>query len=136
MRDALNATGRPIFYSICNWGEEDTWMWGNVTGNSFRTRNDIKMPWEAMKLNFFVNQEHPESQHIGAWNDPDMLEVGNGPMTRVEEHTHFALWALAKAPLILGNDLTDMTRETLDILTNEHLIKLNQDSAGKQGVCV
>ena len=81
MRDALNKTGRPIFYSICNWGEEEVWKWGNTTGNSWRTTGDIRPEWESIENIFYVNDKHPESAGPGGWNDPDMLEIGNGGLT-------------------------------------------------------
>lgn len=80
-----------------------------------------------MKSNFLKNAEHPEVAGPGGWNDPDMLEVGNGGMTNVEYITHFSLWALAKAPLILGNDLSNMSIDTLSIITNKEVIEINQD---------
>jgi alpha-galactosidase len=78
MRDALNQTGRPIFYSICNWGYEDTYKWGSSVGNSWRTTMDIKDVWLSVEYNFRINADHPEVAGIGAWNDPDMLEIGVG----------------------------------------------------------
>jgi alpha-galactosidase len=125
MRDALNATGKPIFYSICNWGFGEVWEWGNATGNSWRTTSDINDSWESIVSNFRINAEHPDSAGPGGWNDPDMLEVGNGNLTLDEEKTHFALWAFVKAPLIIGNDLLNMTNDTLNVLSNEALIRLN-----------
>jgi alpha-galactosidase len=131
MRDALLATGRPIFYSICNWGEEETWKWAPTTGNSWRTTQDIFDGWSSIEYNFKKSQEHFEVSGPGGWNDPDMLEVGNGGMTIEEEKTHFALWALAKAPLIIGCDLTTVRPESLKILKNSNLIAVNQDPAAK-----
>lgn len=130
MRDALNKTGRPIFYSICNWGLEDTWEWGPETGNSWRTTVDIKDIWPSIVHNFINNAEHPEIAGPGAWNDPDMLEIGNGWLTYEQEKTHFALWAAVKAPLILGCDLDKITNQTLEIITNTELIAINQDPLG------
>jgi alpha-galactosidase len=113
MRDALLATGRPIFYSICSWGEERVGEWGNMTGNSWRTTIDITPYWEDVRLNFKLNNHWAESAGPGGWNDPDMLEVGvtkNGKsLTTVESATHFALWAIVKAPLILGVDLNNIS---------------------------
>lgn len=85
MRDALNSTGRDIFYSICSWGTENVWEWGNTTGNSWRTTGDIRPTFESMKGNFMQNALHPLSAGPGSWNDPDMLEIGNGGMTFIEE---------------------------------------------------
>lgn len=125
MRDALNMTGRPIFYSICNWGEDDITLWGNVTGNSWRTTGDISDYFEAVMYNFYWNAEDPQSAGPGGWNDPDMLEIGNGGLTEVEEKTHFALWAIVKAPLIIGCDLNKISSSSLAILTNKRLININ-----------
>ncbi len=125
MRDALNATGRPIFYSLCQWGEEESWRWAPETANSWRTTQDIFDGWASIEYNFRENQMHFERSGPGGWNDPDMLEVGNGGLTHDEEKTHFAMWALAKAPLIMGCDLTAVSQESLDILTNTDLIAVN-----------
>ena len=106
MRDALAATGRDIFYSLCNWGEEDSWRWAPSIGNSWRTTFDIFDDFASVEYNFKESQKHFERSGPGAWNDPDMLEIGNGGLTHEEEKTHFALWAMAKAPLIIGCDLS------------------------------
>ena len=136
MRKALDEAGRPIFFSICNWGLEDVWEWGNATGNSWRTAGDITPVWPSVKYNFETNQLHPEVAGPGGWNDPDMLEVGNGGLSQAEEKSHFALWCFAKAPLIIGCDLNTIKQESLDIITNKNLINVNQDEFGKQAVCV
>ena len=85
MRDALNATGRPILYSLCSWGTDDVWEWGNATGNSWRTNGDISTNFASIKANYLVNSLHAESAGPGNWNDPDMLEVGNGELTLIED---------------------------------------------------
>jgi len=133
MRDALNKTGRPIFYSICNWGEENTATWAAEVGNSWRTTGDIVDNWFSFLwiLDSQVGLENYSKQ--GAWNDPDMLEVGNGKMSASEYQAHFALWALLKAPLLIGTDLNTMSPEILSILGNEEIIAINQDKLGKQG---
>lgn len=136
MRDALLATGRPIFYSICNWGEEHTYQWAPATGNSWRTTQDIFDGWASIEYNFKESQKHFERSGPGGWNDPDMLEVGNGGMTLDEEKTHFALWALAKSPLIIGCDLTTVAPESLAILKNKNIIDVNQDPNSKQATCM
>lgn len=139
MRDALNATGRPIFYSICSWGAARVALWGNATGNSWRTTPDIKNLWLSVWETIALNNLHPESAGPGNWNDPDMLEVGvtvNRGLSLVEEKSHFAMWAFAKAPLIIGADLSKIASDSLAILKNEQLIKLNQDSLGNQARCV
>lgn len=125
MRDALNATGRPIFYSICNWGMEDTQNWGPETGNSWRTTMDIKDIWLQVKNIFYENSLVREVSGPGGWNDPDMLEIGNGGLGHFEEKTHFALWSISKAPLIIGCDLTKVKNESLAIMTNEEIIAVN-----------
>jgi alpha-galactosidase len=136
MRNALSNASRPIFFSICNWGLEDVTEWGPGTGNSWRTAGDITPTWGSVKYNFEMNQLHPEVAGPGAWNDPDMLEVGNHGLTHEEERTHFALWSIVKAPLIIGCDLNTVTDESLAILKNKNLIAVNQDPLGKQAVCV
>lgn len=135
MRDALNKTGRPVFYSICNWGYENTVRWAPEIGNSWRTTDDIKGIWASIEYNFRVNALHPEIAGPGAWNDPDMLEVGNNFLTLEQEKTHFALWCIVKAPLILGCDLDKISKESFAIITNEELIAVNQDMLGMQGKC-
>jgi alpha-galactosidase len=135
MRDALNKTGRPIFYSICNWGNEGTVEWGPATGNSWRTTQDIKAIWPSIQYNFRVNAFHPEIAGPGAWNDPDMLEIGNNWLTVEQEKTHFALWSIVKAPLILGCDLDKISPASLEIISNKELIDINQDSLGVQASC-
>ena len=136
MRDALAATGRPIFYSGCNWGEEESWRWGPDVFNSWRTTQDIWDDWSSVEYNFLESQRHFERSGPGAWNDPDMLEVGNGGLTIEEEKSHFAMWALAKAPLIIGCDITAARQESLDILMNEDLIAVNQDPNSTQATCM
>ena len=129
MRDALNKTtsetGRPIFYSICNWGEEDTISWAADVGNSWRTTQDIFDGWSSLEFNFHSNAHGRGSAGPGGWNDPDMLEVGNGGLTLEEEKSHFALWAMSKAPLIIGCDLTTVSPESLAVLKNTEIIAIN-----------
>ena len=136
MRDALNATGRPIFYSLCSWGTDDVAEWGKLTGNSWRTTGDINSTWRSIRSNFLKSQQSWMMAGPGHWNDPDMLEVGVGHLTFDEEVTHFALWAFAKAPLIIGADLTKAAQHSLDIMKNTELIAINQDSFGEQAHCV
>ena len=133
MGDALNATGRPMFYSICEWGVDDPATWAPVMGNSWRTTGDIKDTWESMITCIDQNNLWADYAGPGAWNDPDMLEIGNGGMTAAEYRTHFALWAISKAPLLIGCDVTRMTEETRTLLTNKEVIALNQDPLGVQG---
>ena len=135
MRDALNATGRPIFFSLCQWGEEESWKWAPAIGNSWRTTQDIAPRWNSIVGNFFKSQQHAERSQPGAWLDPDMLEVGNGKLTLDECKSHFAMWCFVKAPLLLGNDLTKMTSEILAVVSNVNLIGINQDPGTKQATC-
>ena len=141
IRNALNATGRPIVLSICEWGTAKPWLWGkSVGGNLWRTTGDISDKWETKEkdslgmLNILDLQNGIESYAgPGHWNDPDMLEVGNGGMTTEEYRAHFSLWAILAAPLIAGNDLRDMKPEIHDILTNKEVIAVNQDPLGSEG---
>jgi len=133
-RNALATCGRPIVFSICNWGRNQPWKWGPATGNLWRTTGDIEDKWASvLKILDNPSQQHPESAGPGAWNDPDMLEVGNGKMGDVEYRAHFSLWAIMAAPLIAGNDLRTMSQATKDILMNSEVIAVDQDAAGKQG---
>eukprot|EP01121_Diplochlamys_sp_Union-15-3_P006182 TRINITY_DN16690_c0_g1_i1.p1 TRINITY_DN16690_c0_g1~~TRINITY_DN16690_c0_g1_i1.p1 ORF type:complete len:533 (-),score=115.43 TRINITY_DN16690_c0_g1_i1:83-1558(-) len=133
MRDALNKTGRPIFYSLCEWGEDNPATWAPNVGNSWRTTGDISDSWDSMISRIDTNDQWAKYAGPGGWNDPDMLEVGNGGMTYDEYVTHFSLWCLAKAPLLIGCDVTKMSNETLSILTNPEVIAINQDKLGVQG---
>jgi alpha-galactosidase len=134
MRDALQSTGRPILYSLCQYGDDAVWRWGvKVGGNSWRTTGDINDHYSRMEEIGFGQAGLARFAGPGHWNDPDMLEVGNGGMTAEEYRTHMSLWAILAAPLLAGNDLTTMTPETLAILTNRDVIAVDQDPAGKQG---
>ena len=135
MRDAILKSGRDIFYSICNWGLEDTTEWGPKTGNSWRTTVDISDFWLSVERNFKLNDAHWNVSGPGGWNDPDMLEVGNGGLSYEQEKSHFALWAAAKSPLIIGCDLDKISNESFAIITNEELIAINQDPQGVQASC-
>ena len=133
MRDALLKQERPIFYSICEWGEEEFPLWGKDVGNSWRTTQDIVDNWKSMIGIIDINNEFYQYAGPGGWNDPDMLEVGNGGMTTEEYRSHYSLWAISKAPLLIGCDITNMTTETWELLTNEEVIAINQDKLGEQG---
>ncbi|CAF1045853.1 unnamed protein product [Adineta ricciae] len=133
MRDALNASGRPIFFSMCEWGVDKPALWAAKVGNSWRTTGDISDRWESMLGNIDINNEFADFAGPGGWNDPDMLEVGNGGMTDAEYVTHFSLWAISKAPLLIGCDVTKMSAATLSTLTNPEVIAVNQDPLGVQG---
>ncbi|MFI6184136.1 lectin [Nonomuraea sp. NPDC051191] len=133
MRDALAATGRPILYSLCNWGQDSVWTWGMPVGNSWRTTGDIQANWGSV-MGILDSQAGLEAYSgPGGWNDPDMLEVGNAGLTATESRAHFSLWALLNAPLVAGNDLRSMSAETRTILTNGEVIAVDQDWGGRQG---
>src|SRR5229473_99684 len=133
LRDALAQSGRLMVFSICNWGVKTPWRWGPTTGNLWRTTGDINDTYERMSLIGFGQNGLEKFAGPGHWNDPDMLEVGNGGMKRDEYRTHMALWALLAAPLLAGNDLRSMTAETKEMLTNRDVLAVDQDSKGVQG---
>ena len=133
MREALNSTNRSIFYSICNWGVENVSSWGKDVGNSWRTTGDIIDNWITMLRIIDENDQLYNNSGPGGWNDPDMLEVGNGGMTLTEYKTHFSLWVISKAPLLIGCDITNMSADIKNILTNKEVIEINQDQLGEQG---
>jgi alpha-galactosidase len=144
MSDALRATGRPILFSLCEWGNSKPWLWGKGVGQSWRTTGDIYASFDQV-------QNHPGYKDYGVlpildmqeglrkyagpghWNDPDMLEVGNG-MSVNEDRAHFTMWCMLAAPLITGNDLRHMNPETLKILTDRDIISLNQDPLGVEAL--
>ena len=134
MGDALLAAGRPIVYSLCQYGRADVWKWGpEVGGNLWRTTGDIRDAWDSMsRIGFGQNDLAPWAEP-GHWNDPDMLEIGNGGMHDAEHQTHMSLWSILAAPLLAGNDLRTMPPSILAILTNREVIAIDQDKAGKQG---
>ncbi|KAL1825081.1 hypothetical protein ACET3Z_011859 [Daucus carota] len=133
MSKALLNSGRSIFYSLCEWGQEDPATWAPALGNSWRTTGDISDNWDSMTSRADQNDRWASYAGPGGWNDPDMLEVGNGGMTAAEYRSHFSIWALAKAPLLIGCDLTAMDNNTLEILSNKEVIDVNQDKLGTQG---
>ncbi len=134
---ALRATGRPIVYSLCQYGWLDVGEWGGAAGgNLWRTTGDIRDQWQSM-ANIGFNQNGREKfAGPGRWNDPDMLEIGNGGMTDTEYRTHMSLWCMLAAPLLAGNDLRSMSKETIEILTNREVIAIDQDKLGAQGLRV
>jgi len=134
--NALRSSGRAMVYSVTNWGQNNVWDWGPGVGNLWRTTGDISDSWTSMLSNFDPNATHASSAGPGGWNDPDMLEVGNGGMSTAEDQAHFSLWAISAAPLILGNDMASMSAATRDILTNAEVIAVDQDSLGVQGIKV
>jgi len=133
MRDALNATGRSILFSLCEWGNEDPATWAPAVGNSWRTTGDIGDNWNSMIGNLVSSDRWWNYSGPSHWNDPDMLEVGNAGMTTAEYQAHFSLWCLVKSPLLIGCDITKMSTDTLNILTNAEVIALSQDDLGVQG---
>jgi len=147
MRAALDASGRAIVLSICEWGTAKPWLWGkDVGGNLWRTTGDISDRWAGQNkwpdgsccsngMLAIVDQQVGLQSYAGPghWNDPDMLEVGNGGMSDSEYRAHFSLWAMLAAPLIAGNDLRDMRPEIHDILTNKEVIAVDQDPLGREG---
>jgi alpha-galactosidase len=134
MHDALVATGRPIVFSLCQYGWFHTWEWGpEVGGNLWRTTDDINDHYSRMAAIGFSQAGLAKFAGPGHWNDPDMLEVGNGGMTEDEYRTHMTLWVILAAPLLAGNDLSKMSPETLALLTNKEVIAVDQDALGKQG---
>lgn len=135
MGDALQATGRPIVFSLCEYGMGDVQTWGSeVGGNLWRTTGDIRDSWDSMIDN--IEKQVPTAPYAGPghWNDPDMLEIGNGHMTDTEYRTHMSLWALTAAPLLAGNDIRNMSDATKTILLNKDVIAVDQDPLGKQAV--
>ncbi|MFB0515015.1 MAG: glycoside hydrolase family 27 protein [Candidatus Neomarinimicrobiota bacterium] len=141
MRDALQKAGRPIVFSICEWGTNKPWLWAKDIGHLWRTTGDIQDCWDCVRdwggmgwTKILDLQAGLESYAgPGHWNDPDMLEVGNGGMSITEYRAHFSLWCLLAAPLMAGNDLRDMSAEIVEILTNKEVIAVNQDPLGRQG---
>ncbi|GGB76452.1 hypothetical protein GCM10007424_15570 [Flavobacterium suaedae] len=144
MSNALKKAGRPIVFSLCEWGDNDPWEWAEPVGNMWRISGDIypcfdcehKHPenWSSWGFMKIIDMRKGIRKYSGPdhWNDFDMLEVGNG-MTVAEDRSHFAMWCMVASPLIAGNDFREMTDETLEILTNKDMIAINQDKLGIQG---
>ncbi|TVY23919.1 putative alpha-galactosidase B [Lachnellula hyalina] len=128
MRDALLAQNRTILYSLCEWGQADVITWGNATGNSWRVTGDITPDWPRIAQ--ILNENSFQLNYVDFWghNDPDMLEIGNGDLTLEENRSHFAFWAAAKSPLIIGTALDLLPADLLDILKNEYLLAFSQDA--------
>lgn len=134
MHQALVDTGRPIVFSMCQYGEAKVWEWGpRVGGNMWRTSGDISDTYASISANGFGEAGLAAFAGPGRWNDPDFLEVGNGKLTPDESRTNFSLWAILAAPLMAGNDLANMTPETRSILLNKEVIAIDQDALGKAG---
>lgn len=140
MADALRSTGRDIVFSMCEWGNNQPWLWAEKIGNLWRTTGDITDKWQGKYghswgvLNI-LDMNEPLWPHAGPghWNDPDMLEVGNPGLDAVQSRSHFSLWAMMAAPLIAGHDVAKMTPEIRNILLNEEVIAVDQDRLGVQG---
>ena len=149
MRDAIHAAGRPMVFSLCEWGTAKPWEWAGEVGHLWRTTGDIydsydgRKTWEngwkrILDLQYsLVEGSGPDGlakyAGPGHWNDPDMLEVGNRGLTLAESRAHFSFWCILAAPLIAGNDVRHMSEDTRRILTNKDVIALDQDPLGKEG---
>lgn len=145
MRDALFEAGRPIVFSLCEWGLSKPWEWASQVGHLWRSTGDIRNNWDipdakegkcwagGVLINLDMQQGLEKYAGPGHWNDPDMLQVGNGGLTENEARSHFSLWCMLAAPLIAGNDLTQMDPVSKDILINKDMIAIDQDKLGKQG---
>lgn len=148
MRDALYSAGHPIVFSICEWGDNQPWEWAQDIGHLWRTSGDIincwncehkhlvgtENEWSSWGILKILDMRHNIRQYAGPghWNDMDMMEVGNG-MSKLEDQSHFTMWAMLASPLIAGNDLRSMSKQTLAILTNKDVVAINQDILGIQG---
>ena len=139
MAKALRESGRDIVLSICEWGTSHPERWGPTVGHLWRTTGDIYDAWQGHRdwssgMTDILDLQVDAWRHSGPnrWNDPDMLEVGNGGMTTTEYESHFSLWAMLAAPLIAGNDLSAMNADTLRILANRDVIAVDQDALGQQ----
>ena len=143
MSEALKSAGRPIVYSICEWGDNEPWKWAKDVGHLWRVTGDIINCWdcEVGHGTWFssgiwkiinMRKDIRKAAGPGHWNDYDMMEVGNG-MTDSEDRSHFAMWSMLASPLIMGNDLRSATKETIKTLTNKEVIAVNQDALGIQG---
>ncbi|MET0461738.1 MAG: glycoside hydrolase family 27 protein [Chitinophagaceae bacterium] len=141
---ALKKAGRPMVLSICEWGTDAPWKWAQTVGHLWRTTGDIYNcfdcikdhgTWKAWGVMQILDKQDGLRQYAGPghWNDPDMLEIGNGQLTPAEDRAHFSMWAMLAAPLIAGNDLRSMDKQTIDVLTNKEVIAINQDALGIQG---
>ncbi|MGE5812642.1 MAG: glycoside hydrolase family 27 protein [Ignavibacteria bacterium] len=143
MRNALYSAGRPIVFSLCEWGNGKPWLWGKNIGHLWRTTGDITNcfdcvvdhgTWKSWGIMYILDMQDGLRAYAGPghWNDPDMMEVGNG-MSLNEDRAHFSMWCMLAAPLIAGNDIRKLSDETKNILTNKEVIAVDQDSLGIQG---
>jgi len=140
MRDGLHTAGRPIVFSICEWGNSKPWLWAKDVGHLWRTTGDIADCYDcqavyAMGWKIILDSQVGLEKYAGPdhWNDPDMLEVGNPGLSLIESRSQFSLWCVLAAPLVAGNDVRKMSNEIRDILTNKEVIAIDQDPLGKQG---
>jgi alpha-galactosidase len=145
MRNAVFKAGRPIVFSLCEWGSNKPWLWAKDIGHLWRSCGDIGNSWSYKETgngnaqagsvlgNLDLQRGLEKYAGPGHWNDPDMLEIGNGVLTTEEERSHFSLWCMLAAPLLAGNDLRNMSAETRAILTDRNLIVIDQDPLGRQG---
>ena len=133
MSDALRAAGRPVVFSICEWGENKPWLWAAPVAHLWRTTGDIEPRFGRVMQILDLQAGLGGYAGPGHWNDPDMLEVGNKGLTLAESRAHFSLWCMLAAPLIAGNDVRRMTPEIRDILTNRDAIAIDRDPLGRQG---
>ncbi|CAK79708.1 unnamed protein product (macronuclear) [Paramecium tetraurelia] len=136
MSAALMKQTKKIYFSMCEWGLEKPWLWAPPIANSWRTTGDISDHWYSFIAILEEQANLAQYAGPGQWNDPDMLEVGNGGMKTHEYQAHFALWAILKAPLLIGCDITNMSQDTKKILMNPEVIAVNQDSLGIQATRV
>ena len=136
MANAITATGRPMVYSVCEWGRYEPWTWAGLMGNLWRTTADIQDSYRSMLGIVRPNAALSGYAEPGAWNDPDMLEVGNGGMTDTEYRSHFSLWSEMAAPLLIGTDLRSASAATMAILTNTDVIAVDQDPLGRQATVI
>ncbi|HYK88952.1 MAG TPA: alpha-galactosidase [Acidobacteriota bacterium] len=141
MRDALKATGRSIVFSLCEWGKSTPWTWARGVGHLWRSTEDIQDCYDCLRDWGGAGWVRILDQQVGlekfagpgGWNDPDMLEVGNGGLSAAESRAHFSFWCLLAAPLMAGNDLRSMSTDTRNILTNKEVISIDQDPLGIEG---
>ena len=144
MRDALYKAGRPIVFSLCEWGDNQPWEWAEDIGQLWRTTGDIAAcfdcvvdhgTWKSWGVTYILDMQVELRKYAGPnhWNDPDMMEVGNG-LSVAENRSHFSMWCMLAAPLMAGNNIAEMDQETLDILTNKDVIAVDQDTLGIQGL--
>jgi len=131
--EAIRASGRPMVLSICEWGRDKPWEWAGPVGHMWRTTGDIADTWDSVMS--ILDRQADLHSYAGPdhWNDPDMLEVGNGGMSEDEQRAHFSLWAVIAAPLMAGNDVRAMTASTCAVLTAPEVIAVDQDALGRQG---